>query len=384
MNPRSCQTPVACHAVLLLVAAFFLLSDSASAGLNVWTRNGPYGGPIAAVAVSPSAPSILYAAGYERGVFRSTDSAATWSEVEQGLSGQSVLTLAIHPLNPQIVYAGTYHGVFKTTNGGTVWVPTGLSSLWVHDFAIDANDPQTLYAGVSDNLTTGGGVHKSTDGATTWLPRSNGLPNRPIWTLRLDPTNPLRVYAGTPVGVFRSTDGAASWTPASTGLPAAGDHRHRDRRGSTERSVLSDDRGALQEHRRRRPMAARGGRTARGHPRSFLTPAALYAAGDGSVHKSTDGALSWMEISTGLPLPPVANQLAATAGSPSATYLGTRWGLYKSVDAVTWLEASRRITAFTSPRSQRPRLPIVYAGSQIGILRSLDRGELAPVHGIGR
>src|SRR5947209_1430967 len=67
----------------------------ALAGINVWTSHGPYGGRISALAIDPVTPTILYAATGggllpEGGVFRSTDSGASWSAVNTGLSGNAL------------------------------------------------------------------------------------------------------------------------------------------------------------------------------------------------------------------------------------------------------------------------------------------------------
>ena len=64
-------------------------------------------------------------------------------------------------------------GVFKSTNGGGNWsaVNTGLTDTYVHALAIDPVTPTTLYAG-----TEGGGVFKSTDGGGNWSAVNTGPP----------------------------------------------------------------------------------------------------------------------------------------------------------------------------------------------------------------
>src|SRR5439155_904852 len=53
-------------------------------------------------------------------------------------------------------------GLFKSTDGGTNWQPTGLARTNVRAIAIDPTTPTTLYAG------TDSGVFKSVDGGATW------------------------------------------------------------------------------------------------------------------------------------------------------------------------------------------------------------------------
>ena len=83
--------------------------------------------------------------------------------------------------------------MFKSTNGGGNWsaVNTGLTSTDVQVLAIDPVTPTTLYAG-----TWGGGVFKSTNGGAAWSAVNNGLTNRYVAALAIDPATPTTLYAG--------------------------------------------------------------------------------------------------------------------------------------------------------------------------------------------
>ena len=63
-----------------------------------------------------------------------------------------------------------------------------------------------VYAG-----TWGEGVFRSKDGGETFFPVNNGLSELHIHTLKSDPNNPNKIYAGTAVGVFVSENGGESW-----------------------------------------------------------------------------------------------------------------------------------------------------------------------------
>ena len=107
--------------------------------------------------------------------------------------GGDVRALAIDPITPRTLYAGTYGGgVFKSTDAGATWsaANTGLDSTGVTALAIDPNTPSTLYAG------TGGGVFKSTDAGATWGAATPGcpLPASPPWPLI--PARPARSTRG--------------------------------------------------------------------------------------------------------------------------------------------------------------------------------------------
>src|SRR6266581_5286468 len=59
-----------------------------------------------------------------------------------------ITALAIDPLTPTTLYAGTYGGgVFKRTDGGTSWSATGLTNIYVSALAIGPVAPNKLYAG---------------------------------------------------------------------------------------------------------------------------------------------------------------------------------------------------------------------------------------------
>ncbi len=113
---------------ILLVALLALLSLSqasrVSAGYYVWTSNGPGGGSIRALAIDPLSPSTVYAGTPGGGVLKSTNGGATWSASNNGLTNANVRALAIDPRTPNTVYAGIDsdipcpRGVFKSTNGG--------------------------------------------------------------------------------------------------------------------------------------------------------------------------------------------------------------------------------------------------------------------------
>ena len=126
--------------------------------------------PPLVLAVHPSNPYVVYAGMNGSGVYKSTDAGATWSGGGTGV----VRSLAVDPHASEIVYAGTDDvGVLKSTDGGVTWSPvnTGLTShlegLGVHSgiyaVAVDPLVSTTIYAG------TAAGVFKSTDGGGVWI-----------------------------------------------------------------------------------------------------------------------------------------------------------------------------------------------------------------------
>src|SRR6185369_5483566 len=95
-------------------------------------------------------------------------------------------------------------------------VNNGLANKYVSRLAIDPTDSNTVYAGTVDELPTGkkGGLYKSRDGGNSWEAVSTGLPDWSggVSVLVIDPTDSRTLYLGTLYeGVFKSVNGGSSW-----------------------------------------------------------------------------------------------------------------------------------------------------------------------------
>lgn len=74
-----------------------------------------------AFAVNPTEPQIMYV-GMRSGLYVSKDAGRTWRKVEGELSHVPVAAIAVHPARPDVVYLGTPAlGIFKSEDGGTTW-----------------------------------------------------------------------------------------------------------------------------------------------------------------------------------------------------------------------------------------------------------------------
>ena len=174
------------------------------------------------ILIDPSNSQTIYF-GSPYGAYKSTDGGATWAPANTGayqslarpLSPPYVRNLAIDPTNPATLYMASDAGLFKSTNGASTWMPTGLmaaagQAFFMSRIVIDPSSPQTLYAGTMQQ-----GVEKSTDGGVSWTTSNTGftyIPN--ITNLTIDPQNPQVLYAATTIydPPYRTTDGGAHWT----------------------------------------------------------------------------------------------------------------------------------------------------------------------------
>ncbi len=113
------------------------------------------------------------------------------------------------------------------------WAQTGLSlpgDVGVTAMAFDPRRPAVVYAAaravVDDHPSPreGDGVYASADGGATWSPVSEGLGDRHILALALDPRRPATLYAATEShGIYRSTDDGRSWQrPGPTSRAVSG------------------------------------------------------------------------------------------------------------------------------------------------------------------
>jgi len=149
-----------------------------------------------------------------------------WTFLGPGNVGGRTRPLLIDPSAPDTMYAGVVSGgVFKTTDGGAHWTPTGdeMANLAVNSLAMA--DAQTIYAGTGEGYfredirgtamaIRGDGIFVTHDAAATWMQLPSTKNNDDFhWVndLAISTHDPHRIYAATRTGVWRSNDEGASW-----------------------------------------------------------------------------------------------------------------------------------------------------------------------------
>ncbi|HEV8579471.1 MAG TPA: glycosyl hydrolase [Thermoanaerobaculia bacterium] len=178
---------------------------------------------------------------YGDGVYKSIDGGKSWENV--GLKkSEHIGKILIDPRDTNTVYvaaqgplwaAGGDRGLYKTTDGGKTWKQALAISenTGVSDVVMDPRDSNVLYASAYQRrrhvwtLIDGGpegAIHKSTDGGATWKKLSAGLPKEDLGRIGLAvaPSKPDTVYAivesvGKAGGFFRSTNAGGSWEKRS-------------------------------------------------------------------------------------------------------------------------------------------------------------------------
>ncbi len=119
-----------------------------------------------------------------------------------------VTSLAVHPINNNLIYVTTPGGgLWKTTTGGNQWEPlSDLSNSMMDLFsvAVDPNNEAIVFIGSS-----GGNLFRSLDAGVSWTNQNSGMGN--VRKIIINPTNTQIIYA-VGAGIFKSTNGGNSFT----------------------------------------------------------------------------------------------------------------------------------------------------------------------------
>jgi len=136
-----------------------------------------------------------------------------------GANSGRVISIAIHPTNPDIVYVGTASGgLYRSTNGGAAWTPMmdNALSLSIGALALAPSNPEILYVGTGESNFSidsffGVGVYRITNpsGASPTLAGPFNLDSgsvdvftgRSISEIQVHPTDPATIFVSTGSGI---------------------------------------------------------------------------------------------------------------------------------------------------------------------------------------
>ncbi|HSG39184.1 MAG TPA: hypothetical protein VLE27_06065 [Thermoanaerobaculia bacterium] len=255
--------------------------------------------------------------------------------VPLGPGGGHVDSIKVSPVNPNVLYAVTWTGAYRSLNAGASWVE--IEGLGLVDLVVpDPSQPATVDATVA----LGKRVFKSVDFGVTWTPSAPlVLPGfEEIGGLVVDPSRRSRLYLTTTTDmVWRSDDGGASWRQASLGLSAGG--------GNLTRVAVS-----------RRPAGT------------------AFVGTSSGLFRTTNAGNSWSRVGRSLPASQIL-EVIVSPSDPRIVYASLESGFYRSQDGgASWAQAADRVVFGLKVHPKVPRTIFAFARGG-GLLRSKDSGR---------
>ncbi|MBI3569275.1 MAG: hypothetical protein HY084_13835 [Gemmatimonadetes bacterium] len=378
--------------------------------MGAWQSMGPApiagnnSGRVAAIAVHPTNPQIIYAGGAQGGVWKTTNGGASWTPLGDAQCSLAIGSITIDPVNPNIVYAGTgeenfsqdsYYGcgILRTTDGGATWTTLGQGTFQTSnggariakiliDPATAGTTSATLYA------ATTFGLYKSVDGGNFWSQVLNkgysyvtdvvmpGTPGNPIFAASAGP------FTNAANGVYESGDGGITWALVGGGLPTTNVGRIAIAVSPLNKNIMwvsveNPSSGNLTGLYR----TGDGGVTWAKVGASGVSCSAqcwyamvvtasptdtntVYFSGL-SLYRSVDGGASFSDVA--LPVHVDHHALSFDPTTPTTMYAGTDGGVFKSADqGSTWssLNTNLSITQFYGGFSLHPTSGAMLGGAQ--------------------
>lgn len=309
---------------------WLLLPPSAWAGGN-WIPAGMDGKAVTSVAVHPTEAEVVFAGVQEGGLYVSRDGGKTWSG--PSFSKDIVLCIAFDRWQTGVVYIGTTKGLKRSHDAGNYFTDAGSLNRPVTCIAIDESQSKALVLGTPE------GVYRSFDYGRTF--QSAGLKEHVITCLAIAKTVPKpTVFAGTEQGgVFRSANFGMSWSSANGGISPEDMQLHSVLCNLKKPSniivstlggglFVSENLGDTWD-----PVSSeiphREGYVLNQAVDPKSNKIVLYATSySGSAFRSRDDGASWQKI--GDPIPNVVGLCVGISNVlPTTLYLGTLSGLYK-------------------------------------------------------
>ena len=321
-----------------------------------------HGKSLRALSLAASDSKVLVAGALD-GIYRSRDGGHDWERIspENHAEIKNVESIAIDPVNADVIYAGTWHLPWKTEDGGKSWhsIKKGvIEDSDVFSIVIDQAQPANLF------ISACSGIYRS-ESAGELFRKIQGIPYsaRRTRMLEMDPADHNVVYAGTTEGLWKTTDAGATWKHLTSSSIVINDVLVDPRR--TSRVLLATDRGGVLS-------SDDGGVTFTASNRGFThrqTAALLVDRSDsssiyagllsdkeyGGVFSSHDAGQTWKQLSNGLDGRDVFLLRQAADDSIIA---GTDRGIFQLMPGSSlWIARTPVGGPDTAPSAKRPARP---------------------------
>jgi len=290
------------------------------------------------------------------GLYRMSNNDGQWSLLTNGLpDAPAIRAIAVHPKTPEVVYAGTQDGPYRSDDHGDHWgkVNVGDHGLPVWSLLFHPRDPNVIFAGYESAE-----IYRSDDGGERWsqLPVSVRFPEvtvRPganlakrVLMMSSTMDDPGLLYGAIEVGgIIRSKDSGEHWENLSHGQYVNDDPV--DMHGVLASSfrpgdILSIGRAGMfrsedqGDHWNRVRIDAlnekgqtycRSIREAPGDSRNiWVSGGPNFMSDSGSLFHSSDGGENWRTVETGFEAKSTIFGLAFNSRNPKNMYCATSGG----------------------------------------------------------
>ncbi|MDF2454571.1 MAG: C-terminal target protein [Cytophagaceae bacterium] len=187
-------------------------------GPTYWSRTSgwnPGVGRITFVAVDPKNNNIIYIASPGGGAWKTTNGGTSWVPLMDRLPGMVMFSVGIDPVNTNNVYFGSERlGIYKSTNGGSSVsaINSGYpTSSKTNKIIVNPSNTNIVLAASS------AGIYRSTNAGGSWVQVASGGFN----DIEFKPGDPNTVYAcGNKF--FKSTNGGSNFSQIDNGIPGSG------------------------------------------------------------------------------------------------------------------------------------------------------------------
>lgn len=195
---------------------------------NAWMSNAPEGGMVKKVSVDPKNSSVLYAATYNAGLFKSMTGGQNWFPINNGIDLQgnsSFYTVEISPYDSNFLVAHGLSGIFVSKNSGGFWTMVRDGDyVGSGNIEFDPVNSKTFYA--ARNM-----LYKTTDSGKTWKSITpspfGGTSSNIVQKVILDKQNLGTIYliskswSPSPQAseAWKTTNSGITWTKLTGGLP---------------------------------------------------------------------------------------------------------------------------------------------------------------------
>jgi photosystem II stability/assembly factor-like uncharacterized protein len=301
-------------------------------GARTWLPSGLEGQAVRALEMAlPREGDLL--AGTRTGVFHSTDNGKSWQRISPADNQelQNIDSLAVDPQDTSVIYAGTYHLPWKTTDGGGHWQVAGTGMIDDSDvmsLRVDSTNPSRIY------LSACSGIYRSDNRGASWL-KLQGIPygSRRTQAIVQDRETPETLFAATTQGLWLTRDAGENWkrtTPADwvissvLVLPAAAGSKRKVVLGTEGQGVLVSEDGGETFSVSNAGFRHVVGRQLVSDPRKTGHVLLLSEQGGAQLQESSDSGSTWDLLPTGIP--DVRGKTEKLDFGSVGQIYGTSWG----------------------------------------------------------